>query len=203
MLLRIALASLLCGCQGESVVASTDAGPADTSAIDTSATDTSAIDAGELAAACTIKGNLLTNGDFAMGASGWKNNSFTFEPIAGPCGKALRLTSTAPYAGLGQDPSGVPLKMGTRFHLRAILHDKGRDSGQQPGVLVRFFHRNDAGVEVYTQTIDVRAVPTNTWHLAELAVPLERDEERLEMYVVSVSGANDTFDVGLVSLVVE
>ncbi len=53
----------------------------------------STADVGEIAAACAVKGNLLVNGDFSMGASGWSNHAFDILPIVGPCGRGLRLTN--------------------------------------------------------------------------------------------------------------
>ncbi len=223
MLSRVVLVGMLCGCQGEPVsstndassndastndaassdASSSDASSSDASLSDASSSDAATSDAGELAAACAGKGSLVVNGDFSMGGSGWTNEAFDIAPIPGPCGKALRLTNLAAYSELRQLVGAPPLKKGTRYHLRALFRNPGRDAGLQPGVIARFFHRDAKGDEVYTQTLVVQALNNKDWHLVELAVPLEQDEERLAIYVLSEEAKGQTFDLGLVSLVTE
>lgn len=195
---RLLLSVALCGCQGEPVAsATTDAATSETE-------DASTADAGELVAACSVEGNLLVNGDFAMGASGWSNYAFDFVPVDdGPCGKGLRLTNREPYSELRQELASAPLKKGTRYHLRALFRDPGREVGQRPGVIARFFHTDDAGDETYTQTLVVQALNNKEWHLVELTALLARDEDRVRVYVLSEEAMGQSFDIGLVSLVTE
>ena len=153
---------------------------------------------------CVVAGNLVSNGDFALGASGFRNSGFVVEPAVSPCGKALRLTSSTAYAGLGADITTAPgaLAKGKRFRLRAMFRDPGRDAGNPPVALVRAYHRADGG-EVYTQTITVESTGSAQWHTSEISAALEQDEDRLELYIVSRSQFADAFEVSSVSLVAE
>jgi hypothetical protein len=189
--MRILFAAVLLGCQGEKVIdIASDA-----------AVDGAIADANPFTAACAP--NLIKNGDFAMASGGWKNNNMNVTPIDGPCGRAVRLTAIGPYPELGQDVVGAPFKKGTRYHLRVLFRDVGRETGNRPGVIARFFHHDDAGAEVYTQTLLAQAYSADGFHLAEIAEPLERDEERLGVTILSENALGDSFDVGAVSLVVE
>ncbi len=107
------------------------------------------------------------------------------------------------YSELRQPIASAPLKKDTRYRLRALFRNPGREVGQQPGVIARFFHKDDAGEETHTQTLVVQALSNKEWHLVELAVPLARDEDSLAIYALSEEAMGQTLDIGLVSLVTE
>jgi hypothetical protein len=185
--MRFPFAMLLCACQGESVASTTTAAASDTG--------------GEFAAVCSMTGNLVTNGDFAGGVGGWANNAFVVEAATGPCGKGLRLTATTANGELGQTVER-PFAKGTRFRLRALFRIVKQAGTIQPGVLARFLHGTGTA-EAYTQTLVAQTLSSKEWQRLEIAAPLERDEDRVKVFVQLDESAGDVFEVGAVTLTVE
>jgi hypothetical protein len=185
--MRLALLVMIAalGCQGERVESTT---PTD-----------AATDGG----ACSVPGNLLNNGDFSSGASGWNSSGFGIELIDGPCGRALRLSSSTAYASLTRAvTTGPALKKGMNLRVRAMFRESGRMSGNTPQVVARFYRKNDLGEELPPQTIEAGSLGSETWHAVEATGLLENDATGADVYVTSRSTEADAFDVAAVSLVV-
>lgn len=207
------LALLLAGCHGEEVTApledaSTDSSPgtetASDVAVDTGAAVDTAGDASTVRPGCSDEGNLIPNGSFTLGASGWTSSDLTLEPIVeGPCGYALRAYGSTRYANFRRRVF-VKLDAGTKLRLTAYNRDNGSvKGGDTPGVIARFGRMVDGGELNDDQVVIPLALPT-LWTYGEQTGVLTVGAEFVDLLVTSsrVDGLKDDFAVTGISLTI-
>lgn len=177
------LASVCIGCEGETVVAArTDA-------------------ASDAPGGCMLAGNLVTNGDFASGASAWAPYNAKTESIAGPCGgRALRVYDATVYGSIGQTIVRT-LPPGARVKVRAYFRGLPATI-TPPGLLVRFQHATDSG-EVSTQEMGAVAQSGAEWLPVEADAVLKGPESSMSVIISARVPELDEFAVAAVSIVVE
>lgn len=180
----LVVASALLGCQGETVVpATTDSG--------------TATDAG----GCLLPGNVLRNGDFASGSSGWAPYSAKTESIDGPCGgRGLRVYDTKDYGSIGQE---IARKVPKGSTVRARAYFRGLPGSQTPPSLTLIFEHIEDGGAARTQQAGSVATSGAQWEPTDVTAVLERDEDSIGVLIDSRTAAVDEFGVAAVSVVVE
>lgn len=227
----VALLALVGGCRGDTVSApivdANEDGGSDTSADTThgdaaadafdAAADSGPDSAGEVSpdsgladlgpfdaafdGGCTPVGKNLVPGFESL--SGWASTGCTLTLIDAPCGKGLRVFTTAMYANVRRHVYGSWPK-GAVVHVRAWFHGNGVTGGLPPAVTARFTHVDDAGVEV-TQEIGVDADLKPAWVYMEATEVLLADKTAFDLLISSnrSDGVSDDYYVAGVSVSVD
>lgn len=196
------------GCQGERVEqAEPTDGDASLSDVASDSASEAPAEAGSVEAAsaalCNPPGNLIVNGDFTAGASGWATDKATLQPIDGPCsGKGMRVYDVSEYGSTSRTFS-KRLPKGTKLRLRAFFKLYPASGARTPNVFVRGTYVDDAGAEVGEAVGSVDATSDLDWHMVETTFTLPYDVTGLGIAAASRINEADEFAVAGLSLVVE
>ena len=91
-------------------------------------------------------GNLMANGDFAAGTTGWSfysNGSASFSAVNGPCGQAAQVSISSTGSNIQLYQSGISLQAGVQYVLR---FDAKSDNGQDMAI---YLHKHGSPYNSY------------------------------------------------------
>lgn len=195
------------GCQGDPV------GSAPTADVSTDGADTSsALDAltpdgdgagdvvdsdGALPDCLTAPENLLPNGDFAGGLSGWSPSDVTTSFSTGPCGAALHMVTTGAYGGISYQTKRT-FPVGTKLRVRGWFKSTSAPIGDPPAVFATLFHAGDGG-DVTDSEVWTAVKLESGWTLSEAFLTTKHEETSFTFVVASrrTTGGDDFFVSGL------
>lgn len=184
----------LCSCTGEPVTGSqpdsaiVDGAPdsaivdsALDSAVVDSALDSAVVDGGGDAAACAMT-NLIPNGDFASGESGWARGGCMAEALmSAPCGRGLRLFDCAPFGDIHRRVVRK-ITAKSKFRLRVYFRKTAASAGTPSAALVRFYRATDAGEVVDDEFANIAALYPD-WTSSEATYTMLNDADGFDVTV--------------------
>ena len=177
----------LCACTGESVTSA----PADSATppvvdgaiVETSVVD-SAISDGPADVATCASANLIPNGDFASGESGWARGGCLVEALmSAPCGRGLRLFDCPQYGDIHRR---VVRKIAskTNLRLRAYFRKSGVGAGTPAAATVRFYRTADGG-EVIDEEFAIVAPLNAEWTMSEATHTMINGADGFDVTILS------------------
>lgn len=149
--------------------------------------------------------NLVPEGDFSAGLTGWQQSAVKADLAgeAGPCGPAVRFHDHTLYGTLSRGHS-VSLGLGTKLRVRGWFRDKASAAGQPPHLLVQLYHPEDGGTAT-TTSLRLGIPLRKEWTRVEGTFVVTRLETEVVVSVGSarVDGLQDDFLVSGLSVTVE
>ncbi len=210
LLVSLVLTPAWVGCQGDPVAAPDvgDSSVSDSSVGDSGALDASeggvdandgSVDAREAAVGDCVAPpvNLVPNGDFSGGLSGWSPSDVSTEFSTGPCGQALHVLTTGAYGGINYQVKHT-FPVDTKLRLRGWFKSATAPTGVTPAVFATLYHPGDAGEASDSEVWTAVTLETG-WKLSEATLVTKHEETSFTFVVASrrTTGGDDFYVAGL------